>query len=614
MLRVVVCACIAGLFALQPPAFAGDGDVFFSGIDVFDGKAKQTGVNVLVIGGVVQGVGADVKNPGEIAEVDGAGKTLLPGFIDAHTHAFFPRQLEQALAFGVTTELDMLCEVATARELREGRDDPTHDAQRADYYSAGAAVTVAGGHGTQFGFPTPTLGQTDNVASYVRDRVREGSDYIKLIYEDGSAYGTTMSTLNERQISEAADAATLLGKLAVAHVSTSDGANLAIRGGVDGLVHLFVDSPLTPEMVTKIKQQGVFVIPTAAVISNLYGENTTSQIFNHATIRGMLNNVDRNNLANKFPVAKANPESIKNLKHNILMLHKAGVPILAGTDSPNPGTVHGASLHHELQWLVSAGLSPSDVLASATSLPAKHFKLADRGRIAEGMRGDFVLVNGDPTTDIRATMNLVGVWKNGRPADLEAMVQKTASADKATKPNLGNGDLEISDFDDGTVTTAFGAGWVASTDKMMGGSSTASMKVVKSGADKSSHSLEVSGQCQAKQPRFAGVMFSPADIPMQPKNIGNDLTLSFWSKGDGTDQSVMLFFAKRGFQPSTKTFKATSTWTKHTFPIKDFNGCDGTDVLGIWFGNEPAGPFKFQIDEVRFTKMEPADREAEVEK
>src|SRR5690606_4236971 len=87
-------------------------------------------------------------------------------------------------------------------------------------------------------------------------------------------------------------------------------------------------------------------------------------------------------------------------------LHAAGVTILAGTDAPNPGTAHGASMHGELELLVEAGLSPAEALAAATSVPAKAFGLGDRGRIAPGLRADLVLVNGDPTQDITATRSI----------------------------------------------------------------------------------------------------------------------------------------------------------------------------------------------------------------
>jgi imidazolonepropionase-like amidohydrolase len=89
------------------------------------------------------------------------------------------------------------------------------------------------------------------------------------------------------------------------------------------------------------------------------------------------------------------------------------VPILAGTDVPATGTTYGASLHKELEHLVDAGLTPTAALAAATSAPARAFRMTDRGRIETGMRADLLLVDGDPTTQIRDTSKIVAIWKRG---------------------------------------------------------------------------------------------------------------------------------------------------------------------------------------------------------
>ena len=96
----------------------------------------------------------------------------------------------------------------------------------------------------------------------------------------------------------------------------------------------------------------------------------------------------------------------------------AGVDILAGSDVSEPlpilgGLAHGASLHHELQLLVAAGLSPVEALRSATSIPARRFGLTDRGRIVPGARADLLLVNGDPLTRITDTLSIQAVWRRG---------------------------------------------------------------------------------------------------------------------------------------------------------------------------------------------------------
>jgi imidazolonepropionase-like amidohydrolase len=99
-------------------------------------------------------------------------------------------------------------------------------------------------------------------------------------------------------------------------------------------------------------------------------------------------------------------------------LHDAGVPILAGTDAnATPAApaspAFGESLHDELGLLVDAGLTPGEALAAATSVPADRFGLGDRGRIAEGLRADLVLLDADPLEDVSATRRIQGVWCAG---------------------------------------------------------------------------------------------------------------------------------------------------------------------------------------------------------
>jgi len=121
----------------------------------------------------------------------------------------------------------------------------------------------------------------------------------------------------------------------------------------------------------------------------------------------------RRTLDMKFPPGFGAKLKLAHAQAAVGALRRAGVPILAGTDAPAPGLAHGLSLHRELELLVLSGLTPLAALASATSEPARAFGFHDRGRIAEGLRADLLLVNGDPTVDIRATRDIVGIWKLG---------------------------------------------------------------------------------------------------------------------------------------------------------------------------------------------------------
>ena len=162
---------------------------------MFDGEKKIEATNVLIADGKIEGVGDDLTMPEGAEQIDGTGKTLLPGLIDCHTHVWSEYSLQQAAMFGVTTELDMMSVADVARDFRLAQAEGNAN-HRADFFSAGGAVTVKKGHGTQFGFPVPTLDNSADAGKFVADRVREGSDYIKIILEDGSAYGMTLPTLS----------------------------------------------------------------------------------------------------------------------------------------------------------------------------------------------------------------------------------------------------------------------------------------------------------------------------------------------------------------------------------------------------------------------------------
>jgi imidazolonepropionase-like amidohydrolase len=97
--------------------------------------------------------------------------------------------------------------------------------------------------------------------------------------------------------------------------------------------------------------------------------------------------------------------------------------LFSGSDAAGPakGTAFGLTMHQELHLFVhKVGMSPEDALRSATSLVAKCFKFEDRGRIAEGLNADLLLVEGNPLKDIDATLNIRGVWRDGKMCSTHA--------------------------------------------------------------------------------------------------------------------------------------------------------------------------------------------------
>jgi hypothetical protein len=312
------------------------------------------------------------------------------------------------------------------------------------------------------------------------------------------------------------------------------------------------------------------------------------------------------NLRKPFPKFSTSP-SEKYAEQTVAELKAAGVPVLAGTDAPNPGTSHGASIHRELELLVRSGLTPAEALAAATSTPATAFHLDDRGVIAPGKRADLLLVRGDPTQDITATRDIVSVWKLGVEDDragyrtsIDKGKQEAMKAAQAAPPTEAASGL-ISDFDDGTSNAKFGTGWMLSNDSIAAGKSTGEMRVVDGGANGDKHSLAISGLIDGGLPyAWAGVMWAPGSQPFIPVNLSSKKSLSFFAKGDGQTYRVLVFTTSGGRIPAQQTFTAGPEWKQTSIPFSAFNGTDGHDISAILFvGGPAAGKFDFQVDEIK---------------
>lgn len=194
---------------LQPRRPAPNGVLAFRRVRLFDGDKVVEDATVVVNGDRIEAAGTGVAIPAGAAVIEGQGKTLLPGFIDAHAHvetdghlSTGESSLEQALVVGVTTELIMAGPPAFAKQMRE----QPWTSPRADVFSAGHAVTAPGGHGTQFGGNVPTLAAGADGAAFATARMDEGSDFLKIIYDHWKP------TISPEQIRAAAQAAAARGR------------------------------------------------------------------------------------------------------------------------------------------------------------------------------------------------------------------------------------------------------------------------------------------------------------------------------------------------------------------------------------------------------------------
>jgi imidazolonepropionase-like amidohydrolase len=573
---------------------AGAQTTLFRNVRLFDGERAAGPRDVLVRDGVIAGVASKIDAPADATVVDGTGKTLLPGLIDAHTHTW-GEALRTALAFGVTTELDMFTATSFVKQMKEEQAAGKANG-RADLFSAGTLVTAPGGHGTEYGMTIPTITKAAEAQAFVDARIAEGSDYIKIVLDDGHTYGMQLPTISAEVLQAVVDAAHARRKLAVVHVGDLAGARAAIAAGADALVHLFVDTQPDTAFGRDAAKRRIFVTPTLGVLMSVTGTGGGASLASDARMTPYLTKPALTQLQESFPRRPGQPPvHYSAAVAAVKQLRAAKVPILAGTDAGNPGTAHGSALHRELELLVEAGLTPAEALIAATSAPARAYALNDRGRVAKGLRADLLLVNGDPTVDITATRDIAGIWKGGVPFDRAAYAKGVAAANAAVaaKPaGLESG--AISDFNDGTMKSAFGAGWMVSTDEVAGGKSKGELSVAEG-------ALVVRGTIVGPLPyAWAGAMFSPAAVPFQPANVSSKKALRFRARGDGKTYRVMLFATSTGYMPLVKTFTAGAEWTEHTFPFASFGSINGSDLTAIIFAGGPApGEFELRLDDVR---------------
>ena len=385
-------------------------------------------------------------------------------------------------------------------------------------------------------------------------RRKEGSDYLKIIYENGSEWSLQTPTLDKETVTALVAAAHKDGLLAVAHVGNAEGATNMIELGVDGLAHLFIDREPDPGFGRLLKSRHAFVIPTLAILETASGGTGGASLARDTRLEPYLSQQANANLNSTSTLKPPKPAKLEYAWQAERQLLAAGVPILAGTDAPSPGTWFGVSLHRELELLVHGGMSPTQALQAATSVPASVFHLTDRGRIATGLRADLLLVNGDPTKDVTATREIVGVWKLGVPVNREAYRAEIAKARaeidtlRHAPPPAGSESGLISDFESGDAAAAFGSGW--SVTNGFGGTSKASMRVVNGGANASRYSLEVSGEIISdfRYP-IAGVMFSPGPRPSAPAKFveeNNGRVLVFGPKATAGHINSWCFTASGG--------------------------------------------------------------------
>ncbi|CAM1503637.1 Fc.00g012280.m01.CDS01 [Cosmosporella sp. VM-42] len=349
---------------------------------IFDGKKFGTPQNVIINGNKIVAVNSVI--PPGIETVDGNGKFLIPGLIDSHVHPQSCSALTDLAAYGVTTGINMNCQNYDSCAMLKGQPGV------ADYFTASLFAVGSGSlHAQFFGVPdNETIHPDTDLAANVKSAFDHGSAFYKVVAEDKGPSQAQQNTIVQLVHG-------YKNKFTATHATLLQYYDQAIKSKADTIQHTPSDGLLSAAQINLIKSQGQFVTPTLEFYRIAFGNPAIT------------------------PLLGLGPTSnYSNCQTNVVNMHKAGIPIAVGTDSVGviPGVLNyhfGRSLHCEIQNLVDAGFGTAEVLKAATAGAAKLYKLSDRGSISLGMRADLLLLNSNPVTDIKNSLDIAAAWAGG---------------------------------------------------------------------------------------------------------------------------------------------------------------------------------------------------------
>ena len=416
---LIACAAVA-LLSVPMPAQQPRSTTAFTGARVIDGtdRAPIDNATILVRGGRVVAVGpaASVPIPAGAARVPLAGKTVIPGLVNAHGHVGntvgmeqghysaenVTRDLKTYAAYGITTVFSLGDDQAAGFTARDGQRTPTLDHAR---------LFVAG--------PVLAPKSPADAVKLVDEDAAMKVDIVKIRVDDN--LGTTPKMAPE--IYKAViDEAHKKGLRVAVHLFYLEDAKAVLDAGADFIAHSVRDAPVDDAFIAMLKRRNVCYCPTLMREVSTFAYESTPSWFTDPLF---LKHADMAAVeALKQPArqqAMANSKSAQRYKaglevanRNLKKLSDAGVTIAMGTDTGPPARFQGYFELMELEMMAKAGLTPRQVLASATRDAAKCMKLdAELGTLEPNKWADFIALDADPLSDMANIRKIDSVWIAG---------------------------------------------------------------------------------------------------------------------------------------------------------------------------------------------------------
>ncbi|WAC22506.1 amidohydrolase family protein [Blastomonas sp. SL216] len=408
--RYIAFAALYGALAAMPASAETIALVGGSVVDL-DGKAPIRDAVVLIEGERIKQIGprASIPVPPDARVIPMDGKWLIPGLMNMHVHlalnlpgasriynetpdSMVLRSLDNAqksLRSGVTTMRLTGSDAGVDFTLKRAIDSGLFDGPR--IHTAGSSIVATGGHGK-----TEVNGPAE-FSRAVREQVRAGATWIKLGISGGisDTHGDIgASPFTDAELTTAIEVAHRNGVKVTGHTGSPIASEAAIDAGIDCFEHGYF---LTPPVLRKMKQKGVWYVPTI-VVSQSGAKEFYRKI---GSPPWYLDRVDS--------VGKAHIQSLRDAI-------AAGVSIALGTDQypwePNEGTT---ATVREAEIYVEAGMTPAQALRAATIEPARMLGVdGETGALRPGYYADIVAVDADPLASISALRTIGFVMKGGK--------------------------------------------------------------------------------------------------------------------------------------------------------------------------------------------------------